>query len=98
MNDYPGGGRRPKSRKERFNYHHSSLRMVTERRFGVLKAIFPILEIMPFYPLDKQRFIIIPACAVNKFIRKRSHRDYLFIDAKLGKLDNLSGKENGVFT
>lgn len=88
LNDYKGGGRQPRTAKERFNYHHSSLRMVIERTFGVLKARFPILKTMPSFPLPKQRFIVIASCAVHNFIRKFSQGDWIFRDAELGRLDN----------
>lgn len=48
---------------------------VLERTLGVLKARFPILKTMPSYPLRKQGFIVIAACAVYNFIRKYVQRD-----------------------
>ena len=61
-----------------FNYTHSSLRMVIERCFGVLKARFPILKLMPPYKSCRQRLIAIACCAIHNFIRKWGLRDELF--------------------
>lgn len=54
----------------------------------MLKARFPILKTMPFYPLIKQRFIVLAACAVHNFIKKFGQGDGLFRDADLGRMDN----------
>ena len=43
--EFRSSNRRPTSKKELYNYRHS-LRMVIERSFGVLKACFPILNLM----------------------------------------------------
>ncbi|KAL6294157.1 hypothetical protein ACE6H2_002299 [Prunus campanulata] len=63
---------------ELFNYRHSSLRNVIERCFGVLKARFPILKLMPNYPLRRQRRIPIACCVLHNFIRKEARRDRMF--------------------
>ena len=61
-----------------FNYRHSSLSIVIERCFGVLKARFPILKLMPNYPLKRQRQIPIACCVLHNFIRKEARRDRMF--------------------
>ena len=48
LRDFQGEDR-PEGAKELFNYRHSSLRNVIERCFGVLKAQFPVLKMMPRY-------------------------------------------------
>ena len=70
--------RQPKSGKELFNYRHSSLRMVIERCFGVLKARFPILSNMPKYKQYRQRLVVSPCCALHNFIRINNRSDVLF--------------------
>ena len=49
------GRDRPEGAKELFNYRHSSLHNVIERCFGILKARFPVLKMMPRYkPCGKE--------------------------------------------
>ncbi|KAI3922740.1 hypothetical protein MKW98_006871 [Papaver atlanticum] len=79
LNDYQGN-RVPSSARENFNHAHSSLRNVIERCFGVLKARFPILKMMPSYSLRKQRNIGIASCVIHNFIRKHAITDDLFIE------------------
>ena len=50
LRDFRDGGR-PRGKQELFNHRHSSLRNIIERCFGVLKARFPILKLMPNYPI-----------------------------------------------
>ena len=76
--EYRGRDRQARSPKEFFNFRHSSLRMTIERCFGVLKARFPILKLMPPYKPSRQRLIIIACCAIHNYIRKWSHADKLF--------------------
>ncbi|KAI3877984.1 hypothetical protein MKX03_027162 [Papaver bracteatum] len=77
LNDYPGN-RGPRTAREKFNHAHSSLRNIIERCFGVLKARFPILKMMPSYSLHKQINIVIAACAIHNFIRIHAMEDDLF--------------------
>ncbi|GAV90502.1 LOW QUALITY PROTEIN: DDE_4 domain-containing protein, partial [Cephalotus follicularis] len=65
---YRGRGWNPTSYKELFNYRHSSLRNVIERSFGILKARFPILKLMPYYKPVKQRIMVVVCCVVHNFI------------------------------
>ncbi|KAL6603810.1 hypothetical protein ACP70R_044171 [Stipagrostis hirtigluma subsp. patula] len=57
----------PENLYELFNYHHSSIRTVVERTFGVLKNKWPILKGIPFYSGDKQSKIIIACFALHNF-------------------------------
>ncbi|XP_010244138.1 PREDICTED: uncharacterized protein LOC104588037 [Nelumbo nucifera] len=68
LRDFQGRGGRPRNGEEYFNYVHSSLRNVIERCFGVLKACFPILKLMPPYPLHKQIRIVFVFCVLHNFI------------------------------
>ncbi|XP_028762826.1 protein ALP1-like [Neltuma alba] len=78
--EYQGRGRQARNAKELFNYRHSSLRMTIERCFGVLKARFPILKLMPSYKPSRQRLIVVACCAIHNYIRKWSRRDLLFTE------------------
>ncbi|CAL2230034.1 unnamed protein product [Prunus armeniaca] len=78
LRDYRGPQRAPRGPMELFNYRHSSLRNVIERCFGVLKARFPILKLMPNYPPRRQRRIPIACCVLHNFIRKEARRDRMF--------------------
>ncbi|XP_021820766.1 uncharacterized protein LOC110762438 [Prunus avium] len=78
LRDYRGPRRAPRGPMELFNYRHSSLRNVIERCFGVLKARFPILKLMPNYPPRRQRPIPIAYCVLHNFIRKEARRDKMF--------------------
>ena len=64
--------------KELFNYQHSSLRMVIERSFGVLKARFPILNLMPNFKRSRQYYVITACCYLHNFIRINNSCDELF--------------------
>ena len=84
--------RQPKSGKELFNYRHSSLRMVIERCFGVLKARFPILSNMPKYKQYRQRLVVFAFCVLHNFIRINNRSDVLFnMLENLGRDDMQTG-------
>ncbi|KAL5726030.1 hypothetical protein ACHQM5_009102 [Ranunculus cassubicifolius] len=68
---------RAQTRKEMFNHRHSSLRNVIERTFGVLKARFPILKLMPSYPFPTQVYIVIACMTIHNFIRQEVASDWL---------------------
>ena len=78
LRDFREGCGRPRGKEELFNYRHSSLRNVIERCFGVLKARFPILKLMPSYPIRRQRLIPIVCCTIHNFIRMQNGVDTLF--------------------
>ena len=52
-----------------FNFHHSKLRNVVERSFGVAKNKWQMLKAMPNYPKDKQCQIIVACFALHNFVR-----------------------------
>ena len=66
------------TKKELYNYRNSSLRMVFERCFGILKACFPILSSMSNLKLLRWRYIISACCAMHNFICINSRSDELF--------------------
>lgn len=97
MSQYSGRGRQPTGKKELFNYYHSSLRNVIERCFGILKAKFPILKLMPPYSLRRQRQIVIAACTLHNFIKMemRSDRDFIHFQNEGFIVENNFGENNG---
>ncbi|KAL5730803.1 hypothetical protein ACHQM5_003594 [Ranunculus cassubicifolius] len=68
---------RAQTRKELFNHRHSSLRNVIERCFGVLKARFPILKLMPSYPYPTQVYIVVACMTIHNFVRQEIAIDWL---------------------
>jgi hypothetical protein len=67
---FQDGQELPRNLRELFNYRHSSLQIVVERAFAVLKNRFPILYKMPPYKLRYQRLFVIACCTLHNFIRK----------------------------
>ena len=76
--EFNSSGRRITSKKELYNYRHSSLRMVIERSFGVLKARFPILNNMPNFKPIRQWYVVIVCYALHNFISMNNRSDELF--------------------
>ena len=76
--EFRRSNRQPASGKELFNYRHSSLRMVIERSFGVLKARFPILSCMANYKESRQHLVVSACCALHNFIHINNRRDEMF--------------------
>ena len=54
--------------EEKFNYIHTRLRNVIERRFGGLKERWHILERVPYFPRKKQAMIIISCFAMDNYL------------------------------
>ncbi|KAL0010416.1 hypothetical protein SO802_005524 [Lithocarpus litseifolius] len=76
--EFKRSNRQPALGKELFNYRHSSLRMVIERSFGVLKARFPILSCMTNYKESWQRLVVSVCCALHNFMHINNCRDEMF--------------------
>ena len=76
--EFHSSNRQPTTKKDLCNYRHSSLRMVIKRSFGVLKACFPILNLMPNFKRSRQRYVIVMRCALYNFIRINNGGDELF--------------------
>ena len=72
------GGDRLEGAKELFNYRHSSLRNVIERCFGVLKAQFPVLKMMPRYKPCWQGNVMRACCTIHNFIWMATRNNRLF--------------------
>jgi len=60
-------------REEKFNYIHARLRNVIERRFGVLKERWQILDGVPYCSRMKQAMIIISCFALDNFLWMRKY-------------------------
>ncbi|KAK9986893.1 hypothetical protein SO802_031844 [Lithocarpus litseifolius] len=76
--EFRSSSRWPTSKKELYNYRHSSLWMVIERSFGVLKARFHILNLMPNFKQTRERYVIFVCCALHNFICMNNRSDELF--------------------
>lgn len=73
----------PCGSKETFNYHHSLLRNIIERTFGVWKAIWVLLRDMHLNCRYKnQVHIMIASMVIHNYIRKASRFDETFNKAQ----------------
>lgn len=95
LHDYKESNCQPRLAKELFNYIHSSLRNVIDRCFGVLKVRFPILKMMPNYPLCQQHLILTACCVLHNFIRREARRDRWFEEFQVEDLDVVDHEEVG---
>ena len=73
--EFRGANQQHTTPQELFNYRHSSLRMVIEWCFGVLKVRFPILNEMHSFSLSRQWLIVTACCALHNFIRMYNRAD-----------------------
>ncbi|KAL0007179.1 hypothetical protein SO802_008681 [Lithocarpus litseifolius] len=71
---------------------HSSLRNVIERCFGVLKARFPVLKMMPRYKPCRQGNVMRACFTIHNFIRMATRHDRLFTQFNI---DNLTIEGEG---
>ena len=78
VQEFHSSYRQPTTKKELYNYRHSSLWMVIEQSFGVLKARFPILNLMPNFKRIRQHYVIVACCALHNFMRINNRGDELF--------------------
>lgn len=62
-------------RYEKFNYIHSKLHNVVERRFGVMKECWKIWKGVPFFRREKQARIIIDCFALDNYLWLLEHGD-----------------------
>ncbi|KAF7827417.1 putative nuclease HARBI1 [Senna tora] len=69
-----------RSQNEVVNYHHSSLRSVIERTFGVCKARWRILQNMTNYKLKTQFAIIWTCFVLHNYMRRTDEDLNLFRD------------------
>ena len=71
--------------------------MVIKRSFGVLKARFPILNLMPNFKPIRQRYVIVVCCALHNFIHMNNRSDELFrtIGESVGEGSATNSEGNG---
>jgi hypothetical protein len=81
-----------RSRNEIFNYHHSSLRSVIERTFGVCKARWRILQNMTNFKPQTQISIIWACFALHNFIRRKDSSDISILE-NLENINELQDNE-----
>ena len=97
--EFRSAGRRITSKKELYNYRHLSLQMVIERSFEVIKAHFPILNLMPNFKPIRQRYVIVVCCALHNFKRMNNRSDELFKTIaesdREGSATNSEGSDDG---
>ncbi len=66
---------RPKNMKELFNYRHSSMRIIIERCFGVMKNRFRILSVPLQLSTPEKMWTVMYACvALHNFIRVENEK------------------------
>ena len=73
INDFRGVDLQQLQREEKFNYIHAKLRNVIERRFGVLKERWQILDGVPYCKWMKQAMIIISCFALDNYLWMRKY-------------------------
>ena len=95
--EFHSSSRQITSKKELYNYRHSSLRMVIEQSFGMLKARFPILNLMPNFKPIRQLYVVIMCCALHNFIRMNNQSDEFFktIGESVGEDSATNSEGNG---
>ncbi|XP_021714756.1 uncharacterized protein LOC110682740 [Chenopodium quinoa] len=59
----------PENERELFNLRHSSIRMVVERAFGILKARLRVLDVEPFWSFKTQVDVVLACCVIHNFLR-----------------------------
>ena len=68
INDFRGVELQQLQREKKFNYIHAKLRNVIERRFGVLKEHWQILNGVPYCKRMKQSMIINSCFALENYL------------------------------
>jgi hypothetical protein len=67
--------------KELFNHRHSSLRVIVEHAFGLLKRIFKILdEVIPFSPFPTQVKIMIAVCIIHNWVIQDGSDEFIILE------------------
>ena len=74
-------GGSPRTRHEKFNHAHSSLRCTIKRTFGVWKNKWRIIKHMPSFPFHIQILIVSATMALQNFVRLNGRDNRSFINA-----------------
>ena len=91
LQDFRRRGGSPRTRHEKFNHAHSSLRCVIERTFGVWKNKWRIIRNMPSFPFHIQILIVSASMTLHNFVRLNDRDDRGFINANR---DSISRREH----
>ena len=78
VQEFHSSNKNPTTKKELFNYLHSSLRMVIDQSFRVQKTRFSILNLMPNFKCSRQRYVITTWCCLHNFLHINNCCDELF--------------------
>ena len=73
--------RPPKNEQELFNFRHSLLRTTIERRFGVLKKRFQVLDAEPFWSFETQVKVVLACCVVHNHVMGVEPNDHIMENA-----------------
>ena len=80
--------------KELFGLYHSSLCTSIERKFGVLKKHFYVLDVKPFWSFQIQVDVILAHCIIYNFVMEVNPND-LIMQALLDEnASNISKNDN----
>ncbi|XP_050245904.1 protein ALP1-like [Quercus robur] len=91
LQEFRRRGGSPRTRHEKFNHAHSSLRCTIERTFGVWKNKWRIIRNMPSFPFHIQILIVSATMALHNFVRLNDRDDMGFINATQ---DSISRREH----
>ena len=78
LKEQAASGKKTMNKEELFNLHHSSLRNVVERIFGVTKRRFQIFKSAPEYHLNTQISLVFAVTALHNFIRIYQSQDDMY--------------------
>jgi hypothetical protein len=71
------------NKKELFNHRHSSLRVIVERVFGLLKRRFKILdEVIRFPPFPTQIEIVITVCIIHNWVIQDGSDEFIIFETE----------------
>ena len=90
LQDFRRRGGSPRTRHEKFNHAHSSLRCTIECTFGVWKNKWRIIRNMPSFPFHIQILIVSTTMALHNFVRLNDRDDRSFINTNR---DSISRRE-----
>ena len=91
LQEFRRRGGSPRTRHEKFNHAHSSLRCVIECTFGAWKNKWRIIRNMPSFPFHIQILIESATMTLHNFVRLNDRDDRGFINANR---DSISRREH----
>jgi hypothetical protein len=75
LDNFEGTSEHALSNHENFNLAHSKIHNVVEWTFGLLKERWTILGGVPYFPIDKQKKIILACFVLNNYLWEWEHGD-----------------------